>query len=335
MGAIGTAVSVVGGLAGMSQQSSQAAAQRRAIASQEKQQALQAELQYISLKNQSYSDSLTDAINEQTRALAYQQSQTNLNLQQQANNIATEAAQFDSVVQRMSANANLQQAQLQSSQEESDTVVRAGADELASIGEAFGSNNQTIDGLLKQLTSGDNSSTAIANILDMASASGGINEAISLLSGGDVNRSTIAGAALGRQGQLSDARLSNAANTRAATNTLATTKKDVTDSSAMLSNVIATKAADDLMRDATSSQQVANAGFNATRAANEATNTIGILSDKSASESRKYLTAANLRAVEQGAALQSDILNAQKSQIKSPSFFDYAGLALKTYNSTL
>jgi hypothetical protein len=333
MGAIGTAVSVVGGIAGMAQQSSAASAQKRQLASQERQQALQAELQYLSIKNQAYADQLADAVNEQVRSLSYQQSQANLRMQQQANDIAVQGALFDAEVQKATTQVQYSSNELNADEQKSQANAQAGAQQLQSTGAAIQDTNSVVDNILKGLAQGSDQNSAIANLLDIASASGGVNEAIAMLSGGDVNQPLVAAANLGRQNELTDARMTNAGDVAGTSRELASATRGTQGSSNALGREQGMKQANDLSMDASTSKVVADQGFKATTAANEATNTIGILSDRSASASRKYLSAANLKAVEQGAALQSDIINAQKSQIKTPSFFDYAGVAINGYNT--
>lgn len=334
MGAVaGAAVSVVGGIAGIGQQNSAAAAQKRVLASQEKQQALNAQLQYLTIKNQAYADNLTDQINANVRELAYTQSTQNLQAQESLNQIAVSNALFDSNVQKVSADINKSQQEVQTQQQLSQEKQQAGQGELQALGSASEANVQDINSILQKLAQNGDASTGIANLLDIAASSGGINEAISLLTGSDTNASTTAAAQLGRSQEVLGSRADNAL-------TVANTSKSSANAAANSANIGGTIQqtqqkfdASTQALDASTSGVVAGQGFQATNAANKASNNIGILSDNASAFSRKYLSAANLAAIEQGSAIQSDIINAQKAQVKTPGFLDYIGLGVGTYNT--
>lgn len=335
MGAVGAGLSIVGSLAGMSQQSANAKAQKRALASQQEQQALQSQLQYLSLKNQTASDKVTDSVNDSLRSLSYQQSVANTNSQQQLNNVAINSALFDASVQRSQAAANKTGADTQAQLQQSQANEQVGNQQLQAEAAAFGVNGQDLSSILASLGKGDSQSAAIAQLLDIASSSGGVNEALRLLGGDNQNQTTVAQADLIRSQELAAAKVGNAGSVADANRQLnaatATTAGSV--SNIGMTQQVADANAKTL--DATTSKTVADAGFNATRAANKAVNNIGIISDNSASFSRNYLNKANQSAVSKGAVLQQQITQAQQAQIKSPGFFDLLGVganAYQTYN---
>jgi hypothetical protein len=334
MGAVaGAAVSVVGGIAGLSQQNSAAAAQKRMLASQEKQQALNAQLQYLTIKNQSYADDLSDQINSNVRTLAYTQSMQNLQAQENLNQIAVQQSLFDSGVQKTSADINKGQQEIQTAQQLSNENAQAGAGELEGLASAAGANVQDINSILQRLSQNGDASTGIANLLDIAASSGGINEALSLLTGGDVNSATISAAQLARSQEVMGIRGANAEAVADSSRQVAGAQANTSGISGSIQQSQSKFDADTSALDARTSGTVAGQGFAATRAANTGSNKIGILSDNASAFSRKYLSAANLAALDQGAALQSDIINAQKSQIKTPGFLDFVGVGVNSYNT--
>jgi excinuclease UvrABC nuclease subunit len=333
MGAVGAGLSIASSLAGIGQQSKAASAQKRAIASQQRQQELQSQLQYLSIKNQDASDTLTESINRQVQQLAYTQSQNNLTSQQNLNNLAVQQALFDSTITKANADITRTQTGLDVDRSVTEGNQAVGQQELQAIVQAAQANGTDLNAILQGLSRDGEQSSAIANLLDLAASSGGINEAISLLTGGDVNAATNATAAIGRSGEVSTARQGNASevsqaskqvNTSAGTGALKVA--DIAQSQAIFN-------ADASELDARTSQQVANAGFDVTQAANEAAFRTGIIADDSASFSRRYLTAANLEALDKGASLQADISNAQRAQVRTPGFLDYAGVAVSGFNT--
>ena len=186
---------------------------------------------------------------------------------------------------------------------------------------------------MQRLSQNGDASTGIANLLDIAASSGGINEALSLLTGGDVNAATTSAAQLARSQEVMGVRGGNAEAVANTTRQVAGSQANTSGISGSIQQSQNKFDADTSALDARTSGTVAGQGFAATKAANIASNKIGILTDDSSSYSRKYLSAANLAALDQGAALQSDILNAQKSQIKTPGFLDYVGLGVSSYNT--
>lgn len=333
MGMVGAAVSVVGGIAGMSQQSSAASAQKRMLASQEKQQALNAQLQYLSIKNQAYADDLNDNINSAVRTLAYTQSQQNLDAQERLNQLAVSNALYDASVQRANADIGKLQQETQTQAELSNANAQAGQQELEGMGSAAGANGQDINAILERLQQSGSSSDAIANLLDIAASSGGVNEALSLL-GDSASEAPVVGAAeLARSQEVSGARMANAGGVAGASKGVAKAGANTSGIAGSITQSQAKASADAQTLDANTAGVVAGGGFKATRAANTASNNIGIMADTSTQFSRKYLSAANLAAIEQGAALQSDIINAQRAQIKTPGFLDFAGVGMNAYNT--
>lgn len=331
--AAGAAVSVVGGIAGLSQQSSSAAAQKRMLASQEKQQALNAQLQYLTIKNQTYADDLSDRINDSVRSLAFAQSMQNLDAQERLNQQAVANALFDAEVQKTNADVGKTQQELQTASAVSQGTQQAGQGELEAVGSATGANGQDINSILQRLQQGEDSGSAIANLLDIAASSGGINEALSLLTDADNQASTVAAAELGRSQEVLGSRVAGAGEVKEATVEGIQAGAKTANIGGSIAQSQQKFASDSQALDASTSGVVAGAGFAATRAANTASNKIGILADSSSAFSRKYLSAANLAAIEQGSALQSDIISAQRSQIKTPGFMDFIGVGVNSYNT--
>lgn len=332
MGAVGAAVSVAGGIVGLGQQNSAANAQRQAIKSQQEAAALQSELQLLALKQQTYADGLNDFITDSTRSLQYQQAQTQLKAQQIQNDLAVGNAVFDASVQR--ATADIQQAagDRQAQANKSAADLAAGQQTTEVFGQENSREQQAINSFLKLIGDGDQQQNAIANLLDVAASSGGVNEALSLLLGED-DYSTIANAGVQRSTQLGEVNRELAGSIETANRQLNTADLNVATG---LNTVNATQGryqADRQEQDALGSQQIANLGFQSARAANDANYNIGILSDQANRYSRDYLRRENERALLRGAQLTQDTLQAQANSVRSPGFFDYLNVGLQGYNT--
>lgn len=331
MGAVSAGVSVVGGIVGLGQQQRSANAQRRAIRSQQEAAALQSELQLMSLKQQTYADSLNDYIADSTRELQYQQAQTQLQSQQIQNDLAVANAKFDASVQR--ANANIQQmsADRQAQAQKSQADLAAGNATTEVMGQELSKEQQAIGSFLKLLGEGDQQQTAIANILDMASASGGVNEALSLLLGED--QATIANAGLARQQQSSESTNALARSVENANVQLNQADYNVSTGINALQREQGIYQADVNEQNADYSKKVVDAGFESKRASNEATYRTGIISDQANRYSRDYLRKENESALLRGAQLQQETLKAQADSVRSPGFFDYLNVGVQGYNT--
>jgi hypothetical protein len=326
-------VSVVSGLVGFSQQQKSANAQKQALRSQQEEQALQAQLQLLALENSRLSSGLQDFLDDATRKLAYQQTTTQLTAQQAQNDIAVSNATFDASVQRIMSDVTQANANLETTEATNQANLQAEADSIGVQQGVVEADNQLMQALGESFGGVGNRQNSIAALLNAASATGGVNEALALLLDTDSAEIQRLIGAEERQQQLGEQTNSLAAGTERAT----IADNNARANSANLSNQLTATAtnyeSDKLRQDALYSQQIANAGFQSQRAALEGGNNIGILADRSSRVSRDYLRAANTEAVKRGAKLSDNILKAQADQVRTPGFFDLLGVAGQGYST--
>jgi hypothetical protein len=333
MGIVGAAVSVVSGIAGISQQNKQADAQRAQIQAANEQQALQAQLQLLSLKQQTYANGLNDYITDATRTLQYQQQQNQLEAQRSLNDLAVSNAVYEASMSKSNAAIQQTAADTQASRQASDANQGARQQQLQTQAAANNQQDQLVQQLTQMLGGGAQQNTNIANLLDAAMAHGGNNEALANLLGQNSNDAIVAAANLARGQQVQQ--MTTGLGQQVANASIGLNNADA-QTARGINAINATQSfynSDKQSQDALFSQQITNAGFNATQAANNASNNIGILSDQANRYSRDYLNQVNQNATLQGAQIQSNSLNAQANAVQSPGFFDYLGVGLNGYNT--
>lgn len=333
MGAVGAAVSVVSGIAGISQQNKAAQAQKTALASAQEQQALQAQLNYLSLKQQTYADQLNDYITDATRKLQYQQSQSQLSAQKQMNDLAVANANFEANLAKSSADLQQMASDNQATRQQSEADNQARQQALATQGQATQEQDAQIQSLLKALGEGSNQQATVANLMDTIAARGGVNEALSLLLNSNALDAIRAGANIQRGEEVQGQRIQNAQALASSTTALNASDAAVSQGMSAVQATQTKYGADNQIQDANFSQQLANQGFASTQAANDASYSIGLLSDTSNRYSRDYLRQVNQDAILKGAQLQSNVLKAQASAVQTPGFFDYLGVGFNAYNT--
>lgn len=316
----------------MGQQRDSANAQKKAIEAQSQQSALQAQLQLLALKQQTYADTLNDTISDATRVLQYQQANTQLTAQQAFNDVATANALFESTVARSVSELEQLQGNNQASLNRSAANEQAGEAQLAAYSGASEQQNQVIKAIQGLLGESGQRQNTVANLLDMAASSGGMNEALGLLLGSSADE-VQAAFDLNRGSQLQDTQLDTADQLAGASRGLSETNFQT----ALLNNAVngaqGRYKADQQAIDATYSKQVADLGFESAKLANTTNFNVGLISDASSRFSRDYLRQYNEGALKQGAQLQQDILKAQADQVRQPGFFDYLNVGLGGYNA--
>lgn len=331
MGAVGAGVSVVSGLVGLQQQRKAANAQKQALASQQEQQALQARLNYLSLTQQAYADSINDVITDATKKLAYSQTEAQLFAQEKLNDIGVQNALLEANTNKALASISKDASDTEATQTRMAKDIEAGQQTLAvgsSADEALGSQAES---LLKMLSGGKNQQEQIANLLDAAAAGGGVNLALENLLGEGAYDAIVAAGEQQRLIGTQDARLAAAGGQEEANKKLNSANEKVSLGMNQLGKAQADYGADKQILDAKFSQAINKQGFAATAAANKASYNIGLFSDQSSRASRDYLRQQNLDAVLRGAQLNSEILKAQSNAVSSPGFFDYLGVGLSGY----
>jgi hypothetical protein len=331
MGAVASAVTVVGGLVGIGRQSSAARAQKNAIKSQQEIAAREAQLNLLQLKNQQMANQVTDYIDDATRRLQYQQSMAALDNQQQLNNIAVNSALVDAQVQQQMAGVSKQGADIQAGEQKlaaDRQTTQQFLQQLSASGEATG---QLGANILQALGAEDVTADQIASLLNVAASTGGINEALALFA--DRNQAT------GAQGQFAQvidreqAKVDLSSQIADKQNRANQLVFGMSTNMAGAQEASDVRAANDLSSDARVSKVLADAGFNTQRATMRGN--FGIMEASNAANrfARDYLAAYQERAVADGAKVNQDVLEAQRRSIRTPGFFDVLGVGLDGYNA--
>lgn len=331
--AVAVGATVVGGVLGASAKSKQAKAQRQVIDAEQASRRMQADLQLFSLQQQKMVDGMNDIMTQAAQTQSYMSTKAQLDAQQLMNTLATEQALMGVDVQRTEGQSQQMQAEMQSEKQLSDARLQAGAQALENYAGASGEEQQLVNSVLEQLKSGDANANTIATLLDFAASSGGVNEALQLLSGGEQYGGERASAAVNRVGQMTAEKTKLGDLAAQAGVDVAEVENLLTNAQAAVARAGADYTANTSEQDILTSRAVNNESFQTARVANEAQYGILNASTKVQQQSRYLNNLANEYALQQGQELSQATLDAQRSNAKSPGFFDYAGIALQGYNT--
>lgn len=331
--AIGAGFSVVGGVLGLNQKQKEAKAQRQALDAQEAQQRLQAQLQLFSLKNQRVIDNLQDTLADAAQKQAYLQTDAGLRLQQQMNQLATQNAIFGSQLQAFQGDVSERQAGMQAAGQRSAQEEAAEGALTEAIGGVSNESSQLLNSLLEGIGQSKNPRAALTTLMDAAAASGGVNEALSMLLDGDLYGAERNANAVARQGAVNEQKISTARNLRGETGKLAGVGEGLALANAGLQNSDVQFNSRMGALDARTSLEVANNTFASQGLANAQNYRTGIMANDIQRKSRYLTSQASEEALATGQALTADTIAAQKNAIGSPGLFDYLGVGLNAYNT--
>lgn len=331
--AVAVGASVASGVIGLSEKNRQAKAQKQVIDAEQASRRMQADLQLFSLQQQKMVDNMNDIVTEAANTQAFMSTQQQLASQELLNTINTQQALLGADVQRASGQATAMQQEMDATKQQSDARLAIGAQALEQFAGASGEEQQLVNSVLQQMQSGNANANTIAQLLDFAASSGGVNEALQLLSGGEANAAERAGSAIDRASQLTGERkrLSDAA--AKAGLTLADVERMMSNANTQIGLTGSNYQANMSELDARTAGAVNAEGFQAARVANDAQYSILNSSTKVQQQSRYLNNLANEYALQQGQELSNATLEAQRSSIRSPGFFDYAGVGLQGYNT--
>lgn len=329
--AVSTGVAVAGGLLGLSQKQQEAKRQKQVLDRQEAAQRMQADLQLFGLLQQRQVDSLSDMVNDSAQKQAYLQTQASLNAQEQQQRLAASQAEFAATVQQAGGDATATQKQMGAEGERSNSRLQAGAQAVEALVGSSTEQQELISSVLKQLQTNGSNQNAVALLLDYAASSGGVNEAIQKLSGGEGTEAEEAANAVGRSSQATTQKSDLAKAASAAGVELADLQYMIANANTEIERSGTNYGARIAASDARAGAAVNQAGISAARVANEGN--YGIMNSANAiqRQSRYLNSVANEQALKQGTAINSEILSLQKSNIQSPGFMDYVGLGVQGY----
>ena len=327
MGAVTAGAALVSGVVGLARQSSSASAQKEAIRAQSKQQALESQLRLYQLRQQNELNKITDTLNDAITQFNYQQAETALGSQQALNNLAVSNAVFDANVNRRMAEA---QGTARDRQIEQEALAQEQQIRQGEINSLQGINQEATQALsaFAQAMQGERGvQSQLANILDMAASTGGVNEALSLLFPNSVQNA----------GLIENARRQDVADrvsgiSQAALSTVAGTRGE----RLAMSDVQTQKEMQQAIRseqDALLSGELANRGFESQRIALNAQQTIDNITEPLQRQIRDDTATQQEQALLQGAGLQQELAKAQLKGVQSPGFFDLLNVAGSAYNT--
>jgi hypothetical protein len=331
--AIGAGLSVVSGISQLGAQQKQAKAQRQMLDKQDAYNKLQAQLQLFQLQNTRKLDELNDVLVDAASKQAYMQTDAGLKIQEQMNAFAASNAMFSGQVQQQQAAVGEKQAQMDAATQKTDAALRAGAEAIELMSGASSEELSAASATLESLMKGGDRQNAIAQLLDVAASSGGVNQALALLSESDAFAGNAAEAKLARGGQLTADMVSKGLSASEASKRAVGAQADVGLAGAGLAAETQRFEGRATELDADYARRVAELGFSGQRQANEANYKIGLMQSGIERSSRYLMGKANEEALNQGQALQSDIVAAQRSTIRSPGLFDYLGVGFGAYNT--
>ena len=331
--AIGAGLSAVSGISQLGQANKQAKAQKEMLDKQDAQQKLQSQLQLFSLQNQRRLDSLNDQLTDSSIKAAYMQTDASLKAAQHMNQLAVANAVFANQVQMGQAQATKQQSDIKSDTYVADAKAQAAGADTANFAQASQEEQGTLNGILQSMAQGSNSHQALSSLLNLASSSGGINEALGMLAGQGTNDAVVAGAQASRAGELTSAKRKQGNAVGTANVQLSEAQANQYRASSAMEQQSTNYGANAGILDALTSQEVANQGFLSKSAANQSNYNINNSSNQVQRPSRYLTSLANEEALQQGQALSSDTIAAQKDAIRSPGFFDYAGVGFNSFNT--
>lgn len=330
--AVSTGVAVAGGLLSLNSKQKEAKRQKQMMDKQEAAQRMQADLQMFSLLQQRQIDNMSDMVSDAAQKQAYLQTQTQLAAQEMQQKMATSSALFAADVKKTEAEAIATQKQTQANKQTSDARMQAGAEAVEAIAGATSEEQQLVSSVLEQLKANGSNSNSIALLLDYAASAGGVNEALQALAKDDYS-SVVAGGRLARESQMSNTKVDLAAAAKNANVDLAEVERLIANANTELERRNSVFTSDESIREANTADTINNLGIASAKAANEANYGIMRSSNDLSRQSRYLNSLANEQALSQGTALNSEILALQKSNVKSPGFFDYVGLGVSGYNT--
>jgi hypothetical protein len=330
--AIGTGLSVVGGLASLSNQNKQAKAQQKLISQQQRQQQLQADLQLFALKQQSMLNNLQDALQDAAAKQSFLATDALLHLQQLTNKAAASnailAAQVESLKQELQASTQ----ELSAEEQRQQAKAQAREELLSVTNQETERLGQIVNQILAAQATDDEQRNSLLTILDAAAAQGGINEALSLLLDANNFQAERNQFEFNREKNIAQSTIEEAKNKKQLSEQLANLASSMELLGTNLQRTQSAFTTKNQIRDAEVAQAVANLALEGQRLAHQQNYNSSLLADEISRKSRYLQQQVNEEALKLGQALSSDTLAAQKQMIQKPGFFDYAGLALGAYN---
>lgn len=327
MGAVTAGVSLVSGVVGLNRQSKSAKAQKRAIEAQSKQQALEAQLRLYQLQQSKEMNKVTDAINDSITQFNYEQAESSLNAQQRLNQLSLSNAIFEAgIADTMArASADTRERQIRQQQFAQEQQLRQG--EVQGLSALNQQQQQQLNQFAQALQSNRGVQSQLANILDIAASTGGVNEALNVLFPQDqADTSEIEEQRREAQreliGGITEAGLESA--------------EAVGQERLGFSQIQELQDIDKARRagdEARLSGQLADLAFESERTALEAQRGIEQVTDPLERQMRDDLLAKQEEALRQGAGLQQEIAQQQVKQVRRPGFFDYANVGLGAANT--
>lgn len=326
--AIGAGVQVIGGIASHNQKNKQARAEKAAIASQQKINKLNSDLQLLELENQQNMSQRQSLLQKAVEDEAYLNRQFQLDAVQLQNASAMTQAEID-------ARLSMQQAQVnQAAGEQRALEQRTSADTAAvqALGKAIGASTQEVQQVTNAFAQRPEKERQrlISNLMDLGAMEDGENLALQMLNeladNGEMGKTQQAIA-------LNDARIDNADALKEASLAENEQRQAIGNTSASIQNEGQQYQAKTGLLDVSTARSTNQAADAAERIALDSAYLSNQASRQLQEQARDVTYAANKDVLEQGAKLSDDAMNAQRKAISGSGFLDVLAIGGQGYNT--
>jgi hypothetical protein len=322
--AIGAGLSVVGGLSQSSQQKQTANAQKKAISNQAEIDQLNSQLQLQSLQNSRATDRLNDEIRAASDNMSYLSTQAQINATetQQATDLARAESSYR--VEGMDAATDSRTEQTQAllrGQDERSATANALVQAIGASSE----DQQLVLSKLQEMPEQQRANT-IASLLDAAASSGGTNVALKMLADlSGTGTTALASAARAEESQATKAQL--ARDSASASTALSLSTEASATTSAKRKQLDRENQVAQGLVDTEATRKVGESSFASQRTSVEGAKESNDRAAEVERLNREAQYSSNEEVITRGAELSASTAKAQTDAVKSPGFFDYAGVA--------
>jgi len=331
--AIGTGLSVVGGLASLSQKQKQAKAQRKLLDQQQRQQQLQADLQLFALRQQQAINDLNDALAEAAARQNFLAVDSQLKLQQLVNQNAADNAILAASVDSLKDKLQISKQRLSAEETKQKQEQQAINELINTIRGSAESQNELLKQLLASSSNKEEQRNSLISLLDAAAAQGSVNEALALLLDTDQYDAARNEFDFRRLQEQLTTTVSDAENKARLNKQLASLLAGMSFLEADAQELASNLNLQNQQREAELSKRLSSITTEGKRLSNQTNLDLSLLASGIQKKSRYLQQKVNEQALSTGQTLAKETLEAQKQLISRPGFFDYANLALGAYNT--
>ena len=328
--AIGAGLSVVGGLASMSQKNKEAAAQKAAIDSQSQIDKLNRDLQLMSLENQQAAAQRQALLNQAVDDESYLNRQFQLDASQMQNSTAMRQAEMEARLATTQAGIN----QTAGEQQAFDQRIAGDANAVTALAKTLNASTEEVQAAASAFSqkSERERQRIISNLMDVTSEDGR-NEALAMLT--ELTDTGVVGKA-DKLTELNDTRVDNAEALKAAGLETNAANQALGNSSAAMQAENQRYQASTSLLDVNTAGRTNEAATAAERIAIESAYNSNKANRSLQQQAQNVTYAANKDVLQQGGKLSEASASAQRNAVSGAGFFDLlsvAGNGINTYKS--